>query len=88
MISTDDNSLVGNFTYTYDADIAAGDCPIRLKMTSKAIQWSLNTHCHDAGERCLSHAPTNQPDVVLFAPGAVEVNFVEHLVHRPAASML
>ena len=88
----DNNGLVGNFTYTYDADIAAGDYPIRLEVDDVQGHSVVFEH---PGITMLENdvyltLPTNQPDVVLFAPGAVvRLTFwLNTRVHRPAASML
>ena len=78
----DNNGLVGNFTYTYEADIAAGDYPIRLEVDDVQGHSVVFEH---PGITMLENdvyltLPSNQPDVVLFAPGAVvQVEFlVEH----------
>ena len=78
----DNNGLVGNFTYTYEAGIAAGDYPVRLEVED--VQGHAVVFEHP-GITMLENdiyltLPSNQPDVVLFAPGAVvQVEFlVEH----------
>lgn len=78
----DNNGLVGNFTYTYEAGIADGDYPVRLEVEDVQGHSVIFEH---PGVTMLEHdiyltLPSNQPDVVLFAPGAsVQVEFlVEH----------
>ena len=78
----DNNGLVGNFSYTYDAGIAAGEYPVRLEVEDVQGHSVVFEH---PGITMLENdiyltLPSNQPDVVLFAPGAVvQVEFlVEH----------
>ena len=78
----DNNGLVGNFTYTYEAGIAAGDYPVRLEVEDVQGHSVIFEH---PGITMLENdiylsLPSNQPDVVLFAPNAVvQVEFlVEH----------
>ncbi len=78
----DNNGLVGNFTYTYEAGIADGEYPVRLEVEDVQGHSVIFEH---PGLTMLEHdvyltLPSNQPDVVLFAPGAsVQVEFlVEH----------
>ena len=78
----DNNGLVGNFTYTYESGIADGDYPVRLEVEDVQGHSVIFEH---PGVTMLEHdiyltLPSNQPDVVLFAPGAsVQVEFlVEH----------
>ena len=78
----DNNGLVGNFTYTYEAGFAAGDYPVRLEVEDVQGHAVIFEH---PGISMLEHdiyltLPSNQPDVVLFAPGAtVQIEFlVEH----------
>ena len=78
----DNNGLVGNFTYTYEAGIADGEYPVRLEVEDVQGHSVIFEH---PGLTMLEHdvyltLPSNQPDVVLFAPGAsVQVEFlIEH----------
>jgi len=78
----DNNGLVGNFTYTYETGIAAGDYPVRLEVEDVQGHSVIFEH---PGITMLENdiylsLPSNQPDVVLFAPNAVvQVEFlVEH----------
>ncbi|MBL6734193.1 MAG: hypothetical protein ISP84_06590, partial [Candidatus Poseidonia sp.] len=78
----DNNGLVGNFTYTYEAGIDDGEYPVRLEVEDVQGHAVIFEH---PGITMLEHdvyltLPPNQPDVVLFAPGAsVQVEFlVEH----------
>ena len=82
----DNNGLVGNFTYTYESGIAAGDYPIRLLVED--VQGHAVVFEHP-GITMLENdiyltLPSNQPDVVLFAPGAVVQ--VEILVEHTGSS--
>lgn len=82
----DNNGLVGNFTYTYDSGIAAGDYPVRLEVEDVQGHSVIFEH---PGITMLEHdiyltLPSNQPDVVLFAPGASLT--VEFLVEHTGAS--
>ena len=81
-LKLDNNGLVGNFTYTYEAGIAAGDYPVRLEVEDVQGHSVIFEH---PGITLLENdiylsLPSNQPDVVLFAPNAVvQVEFlVEH----------
>jgi hypothetical protein len=78
----DNNGLVGNFTYTFEAGIDDGEYPVRLEVEDVQGHSVVFEH---PGVTMLEHdiyltLPSNQPDVVLFAPGAtVQVEFlVEH----------
>ena len=78
----DNNGLVGNFTYTYEAGLADGEYPVRLEVEDVQGHSVIFEH---PGLTLLEHdvyltLPSNQPDVVLFAPGAsVQVEFlIEH----------
>tara|TARA_B100000035_G_scaffold131955_1_gene112185 strand:+ start:1058 stop:4012 length:2955 start_codon:yes stop_codon:yes gene_type:complete len=82
----DNNGLVGNFTYTYEAGIDAGDYPIRLEVEDVQGHSVVFEH---PGITMLENdiyltLPSNQPDVVLFAPGAVVQ--VELLVEHTGSS--
>ena len=78
----DNNGLVGNYSFTYTPGIAAGDYPLRLQVEDVQGHSVVFEH---PGITFLEHdvhltLPSNQPDVVLFAPGAdVTVEFLlEH----------
>ncbi len=82
----DNNGLVGNFTYVYDSGITAGDYPVRLEVEDVQGHSVIFEH---PGITMLEHdiyltLPSNQPDVVLFAPGASLT--VEFLVEHTGAS--
>ena len=82
----DNNGLVGNFTYTFESGIADGDYPIRLEVEDVQGHSVIFEH---PGVTMLEHdiyltLPSNQPDVVLFAPGATVV--VEFLVEHTGSS--
>ena len=85
-LKLDNNGLVGNYSFTYEADIAAGEYPVRLEVEDVQGHSVIFEH---PGITMLENdvylsLPTNQPEVVLFAPGAV-VN-VEFLVEHTGSS--
>ncbi len=85
-LKLDNNGLVGNFSYTYEGGIAAGDYPVRLEVEDVQGHSVLFEH---PGITMLEHdiyltLPQNQPDVVLFAPGASVL--VEFLVEHTGSS--
>ena len=78
----DNNGLVGNYSFTYTPGIAAGEYPLRLQVEDVQGHTVVFEH---PGITFLEHdvhltLPSNQPDVVLFAPGAtVSIEFLlEH----------
>jgi hypothetical protein len=82
----DNNGLVGNFTYTFEAGIDDGEYPVRLEVEDVQGHSVVFEH---PGITMLEHdiyltLPSNQPDVVLFAPGASIV--VEFLVEHTGSS--
>ena len=85
-LKLDNNGLVGNYSFTYEADISAGDYPVRLEVEDVQGHSVIFEH---PGITMLENdvylsLPSNQPEVVLFAPGAV-VN-VEFLVEHTGSS--
>jgi hypothetical protein len=78
----DNNGLVGNYTWTYDAGIAAGDYPLQLEITD--VQGHTVVYSHPGLEfmeyGMYLSLPIDQPDDVLIAPGQLSsVEFkVEH----------
>jgi len=82
----DNNGLVGNFTWTYDAGMAAGDYPLYLEISD--VQGHSVIFNHD-GITLLEHDVTlglsmDQADVVLIAPG--ETSYVEFLLEHTGSS--
>ncbi len=85
-LKLDNNGLVGNYSFTYEADISAGEYPVRLEVEDVQGHSVIFEH---PGITMLENdvylsLPSNQPEVVLFAPGAV-VN-VEFLVEHTGSS--
>jgi hypothetical protein len=69
----DNNGLVGNYTWTYDAGIAPGQYPLQLEIVD--VQGHVVVFNHQ-GVEFVEHdiylsLPVNQPDVILIAPGQV-----------------
>ena len=69
-LKLDNNGLVGNYSFTYEADIAAGEYPVRLEVEDVQGHSVIFEH---PGITMLENdvylsLPTNQPEVVLFAP--------------------
>ena len=85
-LKLDNNGLVGNYSFTYEADISAGEYPVRLEVEDVQGHSVIFEH---PGITMLENdvylsLPSNQAEVVLFAPGAV-VN-VEFLVEHTGSS--
>ena len=76
----DNNGLVGNYTWTYDAGIEPGNYDLRLEITD--VQGHVvvfNVGLEFLGMECIS-LPLSQPDTMLIAPG--QVSTVEFLVEH------
>jgi len=70
-LKLDNNGLVGNFTWTYDAGFDAGEYPLTLEIIDQQGHSVLYQH---QGLTFVEHAihltlPANQPDTMLIAPG-------------------
>lgn len=82
----DNNGLVGNYTWTYEAGIAAGHYTLQLQITDVQAHTVLYNH---QGIDFMEHGvylslPVDQPDVVLIAPG--QVTSVEFMVEHTGAA--
>ena len=82
----DNNGLVGNFTWTYDAGMAAGDYPLYLEISD--VQGHSVIFNHE-GITMLEHDVTlglsiDQADVVLIAPG--QTSYVEFLLEHTGST--
>ena len=82
----DNNGLVGNFTMTYDAGMAAGDYPLYLEISD--VQGH-NVIFNHEGITLVEHdvflsLPLVQPDVVLIAPG--QTSSVQFLLEHTGSS--
>ena len=83
----DNNGLVGNFTFTYDSGIDAGQYPISLEI--RDVQGHQVLFQHPDGVTMVEHdifltLPTNQPDVVRIAPG--QTSSVEFMVEHTGSA--
>ena len=82
----DNNGLVGNYTWTYDAGIAAGHYNLSLEITD--VQGHVVVYRH-VGIDFLEYGmyvtlPVGQPDTVLVAPG--QTSSVEFIVEHTGAA--
>jgi len=82
----DNNGLVGNFTWTYDAGMTAGDYPVYLEISD--VQGHNVVFNHD-GVTLVEHdvffdLPITQPDIILIAPG--QTSSVEFLLEHTGSS--
>jgi hypothetical protein len=82
----DNNGLVGNFTWIYDAGMAAGDYPLYLEISD--VQGHSVIFNHE-GITMLEHDVTlglsiDQADVVLIAPG--QTSYVEFLLEHTGST--
>jgi hypothetical protein len=85
-LKLDNDGLVGNFSYTYESGIAAGEYNIYLEIQD--VQGHSVEFQHQ-GVEFTEHdiyltTPSNQPDVVLIAPG--QTTTVELLVEHIGSS--
>jgi len=82
----DNNGLVGNFTWTYDAGMAAGDYPLYLEISDVQGHSVIFEH---GGITMLEHDVTlglsiDQADQVLIAPG--QTTLVEFLLEHTGST--
>ena len=85
-LKLDNNGLVGNFTYTYEAGIDAGEYPVQLEISDVQGHTLVFEH---SGLEFVEHdiyltLPNTQPDVVLIAPG--QTSIIEFLIEHTGAS--
>ena len=82
----DNNGLVGNYTWTYDAGIASGEYNLTLEITD--VQGHVVVFRH-VGIEFLEYGmylslPVDQPDTMLIAPG--QTSTVEFLVEHTGSA--
>lgn len=82
----DNNGLVGNFTWTYDAGMAAGDYPLYLEISDVQGHRVIFEH---GGITMLEHDVTlglsiDQADSILIAPG--QTSYVEFLLEHTGST--
>jgi len=82
----DNNGLVGNYTWTYDAGIAPGEYALQLEISD--VQGHTVVYSHQ-GLEFLEYGmylslPTGQPDSVLIAPG--QLSSVEFMVEHTGSA--
>ena len=82
----DNNGLVGNYTWTYDAGMAAGDYPLYLEISDVQGHSVIFEH---GGITLLEHDVTlglsvDQADAVLIAPG--QTSYVEFLLEHTGST--
>ncbi len=82
----DNNGLVGNFTWTYDAGMAAGDYPLYLEISDVQGHSVIFEH---GGITMLEHDVTlglsiDQADSLLIAPG--QTSYVEFLLEHTGST--
>jgi hypothetical protein len=85
-LKLDNNGLVGNYTFTYDVGIAAGEYPVQLEISDVQGHTLVFEH---SGIEFIEHdvyltLPQNQPDIVLIAPG--QTSSIEFLIEHTGAS--
>jgi hypothetical protein len=82
----DNNGLVGNYSWTYDAGIAAGQYPLQLEIVDVQGHNVVYTH---QGIEFVEHGmylslPSEQPDTVLIAPG--QISSVEFMIEHTGSA--
>ncbi len=85
-LQLDNNGLVGNYTWTYDAGMPAGQYPLQLEIID--VQGHNVVYNHQ-GIEFMEHGmyltlPANQPDTVLIAPG--QISSVEFMVEHTGSA--
>ena len=85
-LKLDNNGLVGNYTYSYDVGMAAGEYPVQLEISDVQGHTLVFEH---SGIEFIEHdvylsLPQNQPDIVLIAPG--QTSSVEFMIEHTGAS--
>ena len=85
-LKLDNEGLIGNYTWTYDSGIAAGEYPLTLEISD--VQGHTLSFIH-SGITFVEHdiylsLPSSQPDEVLIAPG--QTSSVEFLIEHTGAT--
>ena len=85
-LKLDNQGLIGNYTWTYDSGISAGDYPLRLEINDVQGHTLVFEH---SGITFVEHdiylsLPSSQPDTVLIAPG--QTSSIEFLIEHTGSS--
>lgn len=85
-LKLDNQGLIGNYTWTYDSGISAGDYPLRLEINDVQGHTLVFEH---SGITFVEHdiylsLPSSQPDTVLIAPG--QTSSIEFLVEHTGST--
>ena len=85
-LKLDNQGLIGNYTWTYDSGISAGDYPLRLEISDVQGHTLVFEH---SGITFVEHdiylsLPSSQPDTVLIAPG--QTSSIEFLVEHTGST--
>ena len=85
-LKLDNQGLIGNYTWTYDSGIVAGDYPLRLEINDVQGHTLVFEHSditfieHDI----YLSLPSSQPDIVLIAPG--QTSSIEFLIEHTGST--
>ena len=85
-LKLDNEGLIGNYTWTYDSGISAGEYPLRLEISDVQGHTLVFEH---SGITFIEHdlylsLPSSQPDTVLIAPG--QTSSIEFLVEHTGST--
>jgi len=85
-LKLDNQGLIGNYTWTYDSGIVAGDYPLQLEINDVQGHTLVFEH---SGITFVEHdiylsLPSSQPDIVLIAPG--QTSSIEFLIEHTGSS--
>jgi|TARA_B110000879_G_scaffold49628_1_gene70031 uncharacterized membrane protein len=85
-LKLDNQGLIGNYTWTYDSGISAGDYPLRLEISDVQGHTLVFEH---SGITFIEHdiylsLPSSQPDTVLIAPG--QTSSIEFLIEHTGST--
>jgi hypothetical protein len=85
-LKLDNQGLIGNYTWTYDSGIVAGDYPLQLEINDVQGHTLVFEHSditfveHDI----YLSLPSSQPDIVLIAPG--QTSSIEFLIEHTGST--
>ena len=85
-LKLDNQGLIGNYTWTYDSGISAGDYPLQLEINDVQGHTLVFEH---PGITFVEHdiylsLPSSQPDTVLIAPG--QTSSIEFLIEHTGST--
>lgn len=85
-LKLDNQGLIGNYTWTYDPGISAGEYPVQLEISDVQGHTLVFEH---SGITFIEHdlylsLPSSQPDTVLIAPG--QTSSIEFLVEHTGST--